>query len=130
MVIQTHQLFTYTLSTPTPLDDFIDFWADLYYDRHESLYSTHIDGPHTPEGLLYLFQWKIGRRFFESYRDRLCDWFINRSEEAKHLSSNWSANELRVFAEQFLTRFQKGGAIWRIFWLHCWIPSYPIYDQH
>ena len=32
---------------------------------------------------------------------------------------------------QTLARFRNGGAIWRIFWLHCWQPErFPIYDQH
>jgi hypothetical protein len=37
----------------------------------------------------------------------------------------------RSEAEQFLARFDGGGAIWRIFWLHLWQPMrFPIYDQH
>ena len=35
----------------------------------------------------------------------------------------------KVFLRDFLSR--PGGAIWRIFWLHCHYPNkFPIYDQH
>jgi hypothetical protein len=34
-------------------------------------------------------------------------------------------------ASDLLVRFSEGGAIFRIFWLHCWRPElFPIYDQH
>jgi hypothetical protein len=34
-------------------------------------------------------------------------------------------------ARKFLDEFPTGGAIWRIFWLHCWQPKrFPIFDQH
>lgn len=36
-----------------------------------------------------------------------------------------------VDARGFLNHFGNGGAIWRIFWLHCHRPDeFPIYDQH
>jgi len=59
---------------------------------------------------------------------------------AKHLSveQNYVAHIAKVSgfpqttsAASFLEAFPSGGAIWRIFWLHCWQPSrFPIYDQH
>ncbi len=50
--------------------------------------------------------------------------FIARLEELKKLDS-------AIDAQTFLNHFSKGGAVWRIFWLHCFQPNrFPIYDQH
>src|ERR1019366_7714989 len=50
--------------------------------------------------------------------------FVSRSGELEHLQREETASDL-------LSRFSSGGAIWRIFWLHCWQPArFPIYDQH
>ena len=50
--------------------------------------------------------------------------YINRLDELNSLSIETSPSF-------FLNEFNKGGAIWRIFWLHCWQPNrFPIYDMH
>ena len=50
--------------------------------------------------------------------------YIDHIDKAQSLSCDTTA-------EQFLDHFPLGGAIWRIFWMHCWQPGrFPIYDQH
>jgi hypothetical protein len=110
--------------------EFVEFWADRYYDPNEPLYTENISGPHTAEGLGKLFKWKIGRRDFGSKLPRLNKCFINRSLDAEHLLTELAACERRELARRFLDHFNEGGAIYRIFWLHCWDPRFPIYDQH
>jgi hypothetical protein len=41
-----------------------------------------------------------------------------------------AGHESRAVAECFLDHFKQGGAVYRIFWLHCWDTRCPIYDQH
>ncbi len=49
--------------------------------------------------------------------------YIKRVDEVRALGST-------LTAAAFLERFAKGGAIWRIFWLHCCRPAFPMFDQH
>lgn len=56
--------------------------------------------------------------------------FIDRLDDARKLVKKLAACEPRELAQHFLKEFKDGGAIYRIFWLHCWRPSLPIYDQH
>ncbi len=130
MSIKLDQLFVYTQSTPNSLNHFVEFWAERYYDPYELLYTKNIRGPHTPEGLLELFKWKIGNKLFASKRELLERSFISRRDEAQRLLRDLSKHEFRAIASGFLDHFQDGGPIWRIFWLHCWDARFPIYDQH
>ena len=50
--------------------------------------------------------------------------FVARLDDLQKLPSDTGK-------ENCLEKFNKGGAIWRIFLLHCWSESeYPIYDVH
>jgi hypothetical protein len=60
---------------------------------------------------------------------RVATQFIDRHEEAAALSKELASCELDA-AKAFLDRFKEGGPVYRIFWLHCWNPRFPIYDQH
>ncbi len=71
-----------------------------------------------------LFKWKINSRFFEHHLPKLRETFFNRIDEACNLPIDVTPNN-------FLQRFPLGGAIYRIFWMHCWFPQrFPIFDQH
>jgi hypothetical protein len=113
------------MKTPDPASprEFVEFWALRYYDSHEDLYTTNINQPPTEETLTKLFKWKIGAFRFASALERTVKpKFLERIEEARALPPD---------AEKFLNTFNGGGAIFRIFWLHCWHPKrFPIYDQH
>jgi hypothetical protein len=130
MTIQMSQLFIYTPSPPASLRQFVEFWAERYHDPHELLYTQNINGPPTAAGFADLFRWKIGNRYFKSKKRLLKQCFIDRLGEAGPLLKQLAGQERREIARRFLNNFKDGGAIWRIFWLHCWDPNFPIYDQH
>jgi hypothetical protein len=70
------------------------------------------------------FVWKNGTPLSEPKQKAVLKNFVARREELATIRADESPSE--IFA-----RFADGGAIWRIFWLHCWQPSrFPIYDQH
>ncbi|MEI6848120.1 MAG: hypothetical protein WCK32_08860 [Chlorobiaceae bacterium] len=102
--------------------EFVEFWAKTYVDKHEVLYSCNIGNPLTPKSIRELFEWKnsgpISEKKLLSIQRNYIDTRpacpnVNESEKLMH----------------FITA--PGGAIWRIFWLHCNSPeTYPIFDQH
>lgn len=104
---------------------FVDFWARRYHYAGEAddLYTRNIAGPHTADSLRELFKWKIGHRLFEHSLPTVEKNFVGRIDDARKLSFDTDPRA-------FLREFGEGGAIWRIFWLHCWDQRFPIYDQH
>jgi len=102
---------------------FVEFWSARYgYEPElENFYTNNI-GQHDPCAIMKLFLWKNGgflsRRKAESvkqnYLDRLCE---------------FGSFDAGIRAEDFLRNFG-GGAIWRIFFFHCFRQDFPIYDQH
>jgi hypothetical protein len=74
----------------------------------------------------HLFKWKIGSKLFASKRPLLKECFIDRRAEAERVVKQLASCEPREIAR----RFKDGGAIYRIFWLHCWDTRFPTYDQH
>ena len=106
------------------LDRFVSFWAELYRDPLEPLYEENIAGPLTPARIRKLFEWKNGGKLARKKMESVERNFIGRLDEALNLDPDTPAHD-------FLKLWPKGGAIWRIFWLHCWTPDrYPIFDQH
>jgi hypothetical protein len=101
--------------------DFVDFWSPRYRDPNEPLYLDNIHAPRTVDSLLALFKWKAGNQWFGAKLDAIKSNFIDRRTELDELPQDTTPID-------FLNRFQKGGAIWRIFWLHCWNQKFPIYD--
>jgi hypothetical protein len=105
-------------------EQFVAFWACRYSDPNEPLYSSNIDGPLTAESVRSLFIWKNGGKLSRKKRHSVQENYISRLEELSELPDD-------LQAEEFLQRWPRGGAIWRIFWLHCWKPDrFPIFDQH
>lgn len=103
---------------------FVEFWSLRYEYAQENLYLNNVGQALTEQGILELYQWKNGtplsaRKLTSVHRN-----FVQRRGELAQLQPNVTAND-------FLAHFNNGGAIWRIFWLHCWQPNrFPIYDQH
>ncbi|MBN2211176.1 MAG: hypothetical protein JW709_07245 [Sedimentisphaerales bacterium] len=103
---------------------FIDYWAGFYDDPREQLYEENIQGNLTATKVRELFKWKSGNWFPAPSRQSMERNFIPRLAQAQALATEGSA-------EAFLKSFPKGGAIWRIFFLHiCRPDKYPIFDQH
>jgi hypothetical protein len=116
-------LTIYQLQAVSP-SEFVAYWCKLY-PVHEDveLYTPNI-GLRLPEALHKLFLWKFGKRFAAKTKQSVDANVISRLAELNELSENLSARD-------FLDRFPTGGAIFRIFLLHCWNPKrFPIYDQH
>jgi len=103
---------------------FVEFWADRYQGYDEAFYQNNIGKELTQDRILEWFTWKNGTPLSEAKRQSVMRNFVARRGELDHVKSKETASDL-------LDRFNSGGAIWRIFWLHCWQPvRFPIYDQH
>jgi hypothetical protein len=130
-------LFTvHTINADEP--QFVKFWAQLYRDDLEDLYDNYIAvKPLTEKAINVLFAWKNSGRLSEPKQASVARNYISRREEdcvkrAVAFPQSSDAIQLADFAEKFLiTDFPKGGAIWRIFWLHCCNQCFPIsLDRH
>lgn len=105
-------------------EQFVAFWSDRYRYDKQNLYDDNIGRDLSEQRILDLFRWKngtplSGRKLASVQRN-----FIDRRHELAEIENIDNAMD-------FLSRFSQGGAIWRIFWLHCWRSQhYPIYDQH
>lgn len=102
--------------------DFVTFWSGQYSYKNEHLYDDNIGKELTEDRIWALFMWKNGGPL--------------SAKKSTSVKSNFIKDETRIPAkrdEMFLGTYldKPGGAIWRIFWLHCNYPNtYPIYDQH
>ncbi len=115
---------TALLPTRVSPTDFAAYWSDLYHDPREELYLENIGKPLTPNRVRALYLWKNGGKLSKIKGQSVEQNYIQRIKEAETLP-------LDTPAANFLDAFSDGGAIWRLFWLHCWQPNrYPIYDQH
>ncbi len=104
--------------------DFVAYWSALYpVEDDAELYSPNI-GTMSPQAIDDLFAWKFGQRFAVNTQKSVQENVIPRLSELHDLPRD-------LTAEEFLARFVTGGAIFRIFLLHCWCPDrFPVYDQH
>ena len=103
---------------------FVDFWAARYSYPDQELYDANVGQELTETRILDLFTWKNGTPLSNAKRESVLRNFVARRAELNQVQQNETAANL-------LSRFSEGGAIWRIFWLHCWQPArFPIYDQH
>lgn len=122
------QLPIYSRELAPTTAKFIAFWADQAsshdIEQDKELYTPYIDKPLTPESLRALFQWKNQMPLSEKKSRSVEINYIVRLKELEQLPRTTDP-------KFFLKKFKDGGAIWRIFLLHCWCPSRcPIYDQH
>ena len=111
-------------SESVEIKEFVSFWASQYDSRRypDDVYFKYI-GKRTPEAISALFEWKNGGPLPAKKKRSVKENYIDRLDEIKRLPAD-------VSPQEFLDRFSKGGAIWRIFWLHCCRPAFPMYDQH
>lgn len=106
------------------IEEFVNFWSQRYIYPEQQLYYENIGCELTEERIFNLFLWKNGVRLSERKRNSVQENFIKRRSQLEQFKINTSPRE-------FLEVFREGGAIWRIFWLHCFRPDrFPIYDQH
>jgi hypothetical protein len=107
---------------PSTLAQYVNFWANQYKDPRPHLYKDHVGQPRTREAILALFEWKNGQKLSAKKRRSVMEHYVMKSPQMP----NAEDREAHV---AFVSR--GGGAIWRIFWLHCNRPkNYPIFDQH
>jgi hypothetical protein len=103
-------------------DQFVKFWSRWYIYPNEKMYDNNIRHELTKERILELYCWKNGKTLSDKKKRSVLQNFVQRKKELEQIQSD---------PKEFLKSFAKGGAIWRIFWLHCWKPDqFPIYDQH
>jgi len=104
-------------------DAFVEYWASKYPKPvNELKYQGNIGKPLTAKRVWALFEWKNNGSISKLKRDSIQRNYIDVEPEAPRAGDR---NELVNFVGL------KGGAIWRIFWLHCYDPvQYPIFDQH
>ncbi len=101
---------------------FIKFWSKQYEYEIEYLYDDNIGKKLTAKRIFDLFIWKNGGKLSEKKHESVRKNYINSNDKLPKVLDH---NFLRAYLNK------PGGAIWRIFWLHCQRPSeYPIYDQH
>lgn len=106
------------------IGEFVDFWSQRYEYAEEHLYNDNIRLELTEQRILDLYRWKNGTPLSEKKRNSVLKNFVQKRDELAQFKNNLTANG-------FLVHFADGGAIWRIFWLHCFQPDqFPIYDQH
>ncbi|MDQ2178820.1 hypothetical protein [Marinifilum sp. D714] len=109
------------------LNEFINYWSELYSYPLESLYNERIyKKKFDAEDLLQLFIWKNGMKLSAGKQ---------KSFEDKVLSKRDIINDLKSKQNLGINEFQKHfnnlSAVWKIFLLHIIRPNkYPIYDQH
>jgi len=102
--------------------EFISFWSRQYSYENEHLYDNNIGKELIEDRIWALFRWKNGGPLSEKKRASIKENFIN---EKVKIPPNLNSTVLLSYLNK------PGGAIWRIFWLHCNYPKiYPIYDQH
>jgi hypothetical protein len=123
--LEDHHVGPFTLRRHiVPAKEFVERWEPLYNDPLEDLYSDHVGRPLTPESVRLLFEWKNGGKLSRFKQASVEVNYVGRLDELRTLPHDTPATE-------FLKRFDNGGAIWRIYFLHIWAPHrYPIYDQH
>lgn len=104
--------------------EFVEFWSAHYRYKLEPIYDKNIGKAPNPTRLRELFEWKNGGRLSDDKRRSVDRNFVKRLSELRDLSDT-------VPRENLLDKFAEGGAIWRVFFLHCWRPDrFPIFDQH
>jgi hypothetical protein len=95
--------------------EFVTYWSKLYPKQDDAEHYTPNIGSRAPDALKKLFLWKFGKRFAAKTRKDVETIIISRLAELNALPDDLSAAD-------FLRRFSKDGAIFRIFLLHCWSP--------
>jgi hypothetical protein len=117
------KLISYVATIATKAD-FVSFWNNQYdlLQYPEEPYAKNL-GKLTEQSIMALFKWKNGGKLSALKEGSVRRNYISRVDEVRALGPE-------ITAPAFLERFAEGGAIWRIFWLHCCRPVFPMFDQH
>jgi len=103
---------------------FVDFWSERYTGYDDEFYEANVGQELTEERILQWFEWKNGTALSALKKSSVLKNYVARRGELAAIPPDEPP-------DRTLGRFSDGGAIWRIFWLHCWQPErFPIYDQH
>lgn len=114
--------FSVLVSKSAPESEFVELWASLYSAPNEELYDRNIGRRLTERRLTELFAWKNGGPLSTLKAASIRRHYVGKRPTVRPLSSR---SDLVDFISQ------SGGAIWRIFWLHCHHRhGFPIFDQH
>lgn len=106
----------------SPEADFVKFWAGYYLPKKEHLYLKNVGKPLTGKRVMDLFIWKNGGPIAAQKLRSIKDNYLAKKPMPPTRGDKAQINDFIC---------QSGGAIWRIFWLHCHDPvEYPIFDQH
>jgi hypothetical protein len=106
------------------IEAFVAFWSGRYTGYDDTFYAANVGQELTEARILQWFEWKNGTPLSGLKRDSVLKNFVARRGELATIQADETP-------ERMLARFSDGGAIFRIFWLHCWQPErFPIYDQH
>lgn len=118
-----HRLLVCRSTAVDNVEEFVEFWSARYRYDSDDLYDKNIGKPLTQKRVLDLFRWKNGLPLSAEKQASVTNNFVARLDVVG-VKGTETANDL-------LKRFPTGGAIWRIFWLHCIDRTrFPIYDQH
>jgi len=115
-----------TNKSSSKLDEFINFWSQLYKYDNSELYNVIHNKTLTELDLVKLYTWKNAMNLAATKR---------KSLDTKIISKLAMINKLRnskeIDIEVFLVDFKNVSFVWKIFLLHIIKPNiYPIYDQH
>jgi len=107
------------VKTTVSEEEFISTWSFQYQYTQEHLYEDNIGKELTEKRIFELFEWKNGSVLSKNKIISVKENYINEKSNIPETTK----------IKDFLNK--PGGAIWRIFWLHCLtVKKFPIYDQH
>lgn len=103
---------------------FVNFWSEHYHDPRQCTYDQVIGQPIDEDRARELIGWRSKTGYTKEQREVIEKEFIAKVHLFKHIPRSTSPR-------RFLEKFPRGGAMLRLFWLHCWQPSkYPLFDSH
>ena len=101
----------------------LKFWSECYGYPQPHLYDANIRIPLTADSIVELFTWKNGTPLSQKKAASVVANYVSAVNAIPMLAS---VEDGRKYIKNV-----SGGAIWRIFWLHCLNPDmFPIFDQH
>jgi hypothetical protein len=116
-------MYTFRATSVSPAE-FVSFWWPQYPEVNDTPYVDNIGKSLTPERVHSLFNWKAGKRFRKRSQSIVKKTYISQLHKINKLP-------LTTDPSEFLAKYGGAGAIWGIFFLHCWCPAkYPVYDQN
>ncbi|MFK5982731.1 MAG: hypothetical protein QM499_07450 [Flavobacteriaceae bacterium] len=121
------KLLVFEQQKTTNLNEFINYWSQLYSYSNENLYNnTIVKQQYSIADIQNLYVWKNGMRLSKSKQNSLGAKIL-----AKLIIINEFKTQNEIDVNEFKKEFKNLSAVWKIFLLHSIKPTkYPIYDQH